>query len=245
MGHGFHEERLRARRRGRFMLGSLKWLALAGLVAATTYFAYGAGYRMAESESGDLREQVSELAARAGALDEERGKLQRDLAAATGQAEELRRRYESDVPTGAISELLRVARARLAAGVKPERLASVLSAAENARRCDQRPSTRRFIVRTGPQRNPNDSAAFADRQIMVTASGVSAVDASGRAEGWFDPAKPLTVTFTRLGGAETTATGVLPIHHSVVIREVEHRFVVAVGDARGFVLATADSCAYP
>ena len=49
MGHGFHEERLRARRRGRFMLGSLKWLALAGLVAATTYFAYGAGYRMAES----------------------------------------------------------------------------------------------------------------------------------------------------------------------------------------------------
>ena len=61
MGHGFHEERLRARRRGRFMLGSLKWLALAGLVAAATYFAYGAGYRMAESESGDLREQVEQL----------------------------------------------------------------------------------------------------------------------------------------------------------------------------------------
>jgi hypothetical protein len=200
---------------------------------------------MAESESGDLREQVSELALRAGALDEEKARLQRDLAAATGQAEELRRRYESDVPTGAISELLRIARARLAAGVKPERLASVLSAAENARRCDERPATRRFIVRTGPQRNPNDSAAFADRQIMVTASGVSSVDASGRPEGWFDPSKPLTVTFTRLGGAETTATGVLPIHHSVVIREVEYRFVVAIGDARGFVLATADSCAYP
>lgn len=100
-------------------------------------------------------------------------------------------------------------------------------------------------MRTGPQRNPNDSAAFADRQIMVTASGVSSVDASGRAEGWFDPAKPLTVTFTRLGGAETTATGVLPIHHSVVIRDVEYRFVIAPGDARGFVLATADGCAYP
>jgi hypothetical protein len=200
---------------------------------------------MAESESGDLREQVSELALRAGALDEEKARLQRDLAAATGQAEELRRRYESDVPTGAISELLRIARARLAAGVKQERIASVLSAAENTRRCDERPATRRFIVRTGPQRNPNDSAAFADRQIMVTASGVSSVDASGRPEGWFDPSKPLTVTFTRLGGAETTATGVLPIHHSVVIREVEYRFVVAIGDARGFVLATADSCAYP
>jgi outer membrane murein-binding lipoprotein Lpp len=245
MGHGFHEERLRARRRGRFVLGGMKWLALAGLVAATTYFAYGAGYRMAEADTGNLGEQVADLSARAAALDEERERLRRDLATATSQADELRRRYESDVPTGAISELLRVARTRLAAGVKPERLASVLSVAENARRCEEKPTTRRFAVRTGPQRMTADSVAFADRQVTLTATGVSSVDAAGRTEGLFDPAKPVTVTFTRIGGAETTATGVLPLHHSVVVRDVEYRFVIAPGDARGFVNVTADGCAYP
>ncbi len=245
MGHGFHEERLRARRRGRVMLGGVKWLALAGALAATAYVAYGAGYRMAESDTGNLGEQVADLSARAGALDEEREKLRRDLAAATSQADELRRRYESDVPTGAISDLLRVARTRLAAGVKPERLAAVLAAAENTRRCEEKPSTRRFVVRTGPQRLAADSVAFAERQVTLTAAGTSSVDASGRAEGWFDPGKPVTVTFTRIGGAETTATGVLPLHHSVVIRDLEYRFVVVPADARGFVNVTADSCAYP
>lgn len=245
MGHGFHEDRLRARRRGRLAMVAATWVALAGVIAATAYFAYGAGYRMAEADSGGLREQVSELSERAGALDAQKAGLERDLAAATARAEELRRRYESDVPSGAISEILRIARARLAAGVKPERLAAVLSAAENARRCDEKPTTRRFAVRTGPQRMTADSVAFADRLVTLTATGVAATDASGRAEGWFDPAKPLTVTFTRIGGAETTATGVLPLHHSVVVRDLEYRFVIAAGDARGFVNVTADSCAYP
>ena len=117
MGYGFHEERLRSRRRGRFALIGAKWALMAGAVAITAYLAHVAGIQLAESQSGNLRDQVEDLSAQLETTRREKDQLARDLATATAQAEELRKRYESDVPTGAISDLLRAARTRLAAGV--------------------------------------------------------------------------------------------------------------------------------
>jgi outer membrane murein-binding lipoprotein Lpp len=245
MGYGFHEERLRTRRRGRIALIGAKWAVMAGVLAITAYLAHVAGIHLAEARSGNLSDQVEDLTAQLATTRREKDQLARDLATATAQAEELRKRYESDVPTGAISDLLRAVRTRLAAGVKPERLASLIAVAENTRRCDEKPVSKRFLVRLGPQRTPSDTAAFAERQILVSALGAPGTDASGRAEGWFDTAKPVTVTFTRIGGSETTATGVLPLQHAVVIKDLEYRFVVTAGEGRSFATATADACAYP
>ena len=245
MAYGFHEERLRARRRSRIALVAVKWSLLGGLIAGAAYLAHLSGFHLAEAQSGNLRDQVEDLTARLETTQRERERLARELGTATARAEELRKRYESDVPSGAISDLLRVTRERLAAGVKPERLAGLIAVAENARKCDDKPVSKRFLVRSGPQRQSNDSAAFADRQIMVSAVGSPATDGSGRAEIGYDPSKPVTVTFTRIGGAETTASGVLPLQHAVVIKDVEYRFVIATGDSRSFAIATADSCAYP
>ena len=76
-------------------------------------------------------------------------------------------------------------------------------------------------------------------------AGSAATDAENRPQAWFDPAKPLTVNFTRIGGESSAATGVLPLQHSVVLGDTEHRFVVTPAEARGFLLITSDSCKYP
>lgn len=245
MRHGFHEERLRARRRGRVVLTIVKWAIMLSVFGAIGYYAYEAGTRLAQRDVVELRRQVGEQAAQLQGVQRERDQLRRELATATADADDLRKRYESDVPTGAISELLRLARAKLAAGVTPERIAGVLSAVENTRECEDKPSSKRFLVRLSPTRINNDSASFADRLITVSAVGTAATDGEGRPQAWFDPSKPVTVFFTRIGGVDTSATGLLPLHHSVVISDMEHRFVATVGDARGFITVTSDSCKYP
>lgn len=245
MGHGFHEDRIRARRRTRITLAVGKWALMLAVFCAIGYYAYETGTRLAMRDTVELRRQVADLTGRLAALEQEKADLQRNLSATAGQAEELRKRYESDVPTGAISELLRAIRAKLAAGVKPERIAGVLGAVENQRSCDDRPVSKRFVVRIGAQRPPNDSASFADRLITVSAAGSAANDAEGRPVAWYDPGKPLTVTFTRIGGESTAASGVLPLQHSVVLGDTEHRFVATASDTRGFLLVTSDSCKYP
>ena len=245
VGLGFHEDRIRGRRRTRVMLSIFKWGLLLSVLGAIGYYGYEAGMRLGERDAIILRQQLGEVTERLQGLERDKAQLQRDLATTTGQSEELRRRYESDVPTGAISEFLRLARAKLGAGVKPERIAAVLGAVENTRACDDKPVSKRFVVRVPGQRPANDSASFADRAITLSASGAASVDGEGRPLGWFDIAKPVTITFTRIGGAETTASGMLPVHHSVVLNDMEHRFIVTNGDARGFVSVSSDSCKYP
>jgi hypothetical protein len=143
MAFGFHEQRLRARRRGRIALVAAKWLAVVAMFALGAYLAHVAGIHLADAQSGGLRDRVEDLTARLDAVERERERLARELAAASARAEELRKRYESDVPSGAISDLLRALRERLAAGVKPERLAAVVALADNARRCDDKPVAKR------------------------------------------------------------------------------------------------------
>lgn len=246
MRHGFHETRARSRRRGRILLGIAKWALLLAIFGAIGYYAHETGTRIAQRDTIELRRQVDELTAATQTLQRDKEQLLRDLTAMTARAEELRKRYESDVPTGAMSDVMRLARAKLAAGVTPARIAGVLGAVENARSCDDKPVSKRFIVRAGARAPAvNDTVSFADRTITVSATGEQTIDGDGRPQAWFDPAKPLTVVFTRIGGAESVAKGVLPINHSVVMNDIEHRFVITPGDARGFVSVTSDSCKYP
>jgi hypothetical protein len=242
---GFREARERSRRRWRFVLRCLKWALVAAVYGGIGYYAYQSGTALADRANLDLREQVAELSAQLDALRGERDTLQRNLAGVTQQADELRRRYAADVPTGAVAALTQLAQAKLASGVAVDRITDVLAAVENSRSCDDKPVSRRFLVRLkGRAATGNDAASFAERTITVTAVGEPAIDGEGRPLGWFEPAKPVTIAFTRIGGVEVEKTGVLPLHHSVVAKDMEHRFVVTPGE-RGFVQVTADSCRYP
>ena len=80
--------------------------------------------------------------------------------------------------------------------------------------------------------------------IIVAAIGESKINLNGRPEAWFDPAKPITVYFTRPSGAATSTKGILPLHHAVVIGDREYRFNIVSGE-RSFARVTAHKCVYP
>ncbi|MDP6953615.1 MAG: hypothetical protein QGF53_12740, partial [Alphaproteobacteria bacterium] len=81
--------------------------------------------------------------------------------------------------------------------------------------------------------------------ITVSASGVPSVNAAGNKEAWFDRTEPVDVSFTLPGGRSETVQGALPLYHSVVINDSDHRFTMAAADTRGFLLVTEQVCAYP
>jgi hypothetical protein len=121
----------------------------------------------------------------------------------------------------------------------------VVRNASPERTCDQGPVTKRFIVQTPLSTGAGGSVSFAQGRITVTAQGESATNAQGQPEAWYDPAEPLQATFARVGGANETVEGELPIHHSVVIGEYEHRFTMTESDSRAFALVTWERCEYP
>ena len=230
----------RRQRRRQFWFGVAKWLLALSIITAPGLFAYETGSVMAERQVLNLRQDVSKREETIGDLRRRNGELEAALEASNAEVE----RYRNEAPSGATKELLDLVRQRLAAGVEASRLSFVIGAAKNERDCDETPVTRRFIVPTPIYNGANDSVRFADNAITVTASGQSAVDAEGRREAWFDPAQPVTLHFARLGGDTSEVTGVLPLHHSVVIGDTEHRFSV-FAEGRGFVKVAGDRCRYP
>lgn len=130
---------------------------------------------------------------------------------------------------------------KLAEGADPNRLAAVLAAIDRPRDCEA-PETKRFLVKTAMTGDgPNTSVGFANGQVTVSGSGATARNVEGKVEAWFEPAEPITVRFTQIGGRAIEAAGKLPLHHTLSLGQNEHRFSV-VASARGFVQVTSERC---
>ncbi len=243
MSLGLHENRQRRRRR--FWWGVTKWsLALALIIAAGAY-SYRFGSQLAEHEVVKAHEQIAALESEVAGLQQQSAALATELAKARETVTAWEARYQREVPTGFVREMMQLVQEKLEAGADRERLAFLVSAADKPRVCDDQPETKRFIVTTELQNGgANDAVSFGDRTITVTAKGEAARDANGNLEAWYDPEKPLTIVFTHLGGKTVTAEGALPLHHSVVSGDNEYRFTALPG-ARGFLTVTADRCDYP
>ncbi|WP_422368299.1 hypothetical protein [Pelagibius sp.] len=242
MSLGLHENRQRRRRR--FWWGVTKWsLALAAIVAAGAY-SYRIGAQLAARDVTKAEQRIAELSEEVSGLERQSAALAAELAKSKESITAWQARYEKEVPTGFVRELMSMVQQKLSAGADEERLAFLISAAEKPRTCDDQPETKRFIVTTSLQKGANDAVSFADRSITVTGNGTAARDANGNIEAWFDPNQPISVSFTALGGKSVTAEGSLPLHHSVVVGSNEYRFTVLPG-ARGFLSVTADRCDYP
>ncbi|GAB4353357.1 MAG: hypothetical protein Kow00114_02570 [Kiloniellaceae bacterium] len=243
MSLGLHENRQRRRRR--FWWGVTKWTVALLLVVAAGAWAYRGGAQLAEREVVQRDERIAQLTAEVQGLQQQSAALALDLAKAREAIAAWQARYETEVPTGFVREMMVLVQQKLEAGADEERLAFLVSAADKPRECDGQPETKRFIVTTELQTGgANDAVSFGERAITVTAVGAAARDANGNLEAWFDPQKPINVTFTQLGGKTVTAEGTLPLHHSVVSGDDEYRFTVLPG-ARGFLTVTADRCDYP
>ena len=88
---------------------------------------------------------------------------------------------------------------------------------------------------------PNTSVGFANGLVTVSGQGTAAKNAEGRVEAWVEPAEPVTVRFTQIGGRTAEAAGKLPLHHTLSVGPIEHRFSV-MASARGFVQVTSERC---
>ena len=209
-------------------------------VLAVGAFAYQTAIEQVEGREATLNERIAELEEQNRSLTEDAADLQSAAADTRSQFAALSERYEREVPTGAQRDLLGLVAEQLAAGVAPRRLAMMIEAAGLPTSCSEA-ETRRFIVATPIYEGPHTSVRFADGRITVTAAGETAQAGNGSQHAWFDPVQPVTVTFTLVGGEQTQARGVLPLHHSVVLVDEEHRFSIVEGE-RSFVEVTADRC---
>ena len=242
MSLGLRESKWRRRRSVRWKV--VKAIFVLTLLLTAGLFAYETGQIAARMPMTKLERQVAELNRTLSAVQQENAKLAADAEAARQREAQWQNRYQEEVPTGPSKDLFEILRERMAAGVETKRLAFVIESTGNLRTCDKKPVTKRFLVQTPLYRGANDSVTFGGEAITVTAKGDNASNAQGRAEAWFDPAKPVTVHFAEIGGKTTERTGKLPLHHSVVVGGSEYRFTVLPGP-QGFVKVSGERCKFP
>lgn len=244
MSLGLSEKRNRRRRQGRAALVVFQVLFVVLIAAAAGYYAYESATNLAREEVRILEDRLAQANAAAAQTRTDIAGLEAALREERALVAQWRDRYEAEVPSPEDAELLKAIQGRLASGVSRQRLAEVISLAQNRDICEPLPETRRFVVQNPVYAGANDTVSFADNAIIVTATGESAVNAGGQPEAWFDPAQPVTVFFTRPGGETTSTKGVLPLHHAVVVDDREYRFSVVAG-SRSFAEITGQSCVYP
>ena len=246
MSLGLYESRLYDRRRKRLRV--VKWLLIIGGLSAAGVFAYETGSTLAQVKVDQLQKQISESTKATEALQQRAADLEITAKRAKIAENEWRQRFQevqAKAPKGDAKRLFDLIERQLGEGVAPDRLAFVIDATRRKPSCDGTPATKRFLVRTPIYQGANDTVSFADNGIVITSEGESAVNAEGKPEAWFDPAKPIKVQFTTLGGMSSVASGMLPLHHSVVIGEDEFRFSLVVSERKGFVNVTGDRCQFP
>ncbi len=240
---GFHDPHGRRRRQVRRTV--IRWLLGIGFIVAAGAAAYQIGSSLAEREVAELTQTVIRLDERVQELERENTGLQAGLILNERYLKDAKLAYERDVPGGEVAALMDRIQEKLAAGVDRDRLAFLIDSAAKSRKCDGKPVTKRFVVRTPISRSANDSVSFARNAITITALGESARNQEDKIEAWFDPAQAVTLRLVQLGGKTTIRKGKLPLHTSVIIKNKEYIYSVVEGTQRGFVDITGDRCDYP
>ncbi|MGY9056169.1 MAG: hypothetical protein ACKVGZ_11310 [Alphaproteobacteria bacterium] len=239
MARGFRESRRRDRSKRR--LAVLKWVFLILGLLGLGFMAYAAGTELARGQVREMKEKVEVLEADLSSITSRAAALQTERDEAVKREEALK----EQVPTGKAREIFALLSKQLKAGVKEERLMFLVRSSGEAVRCRNEPVLKRFLVQTGLTRAKNDWVTFAKSAIVVRAKGEVARNAAGQPHAWFDQQKPITVSFTKINGGKSEATGLIPLQHSVVLGGDEYRFVITPAKARGFLQITADRCQVP
>lgn len=241
MSYGLYDNHRRYRRRiwTRVGKGAL-WLTLLGGVAG---FSYLVGVEQLKSREGSMQEELVNMTAAKEKAERRAQQLQQIAQTQEIRANELEIRLQREVPGGELAKLNELVARKLAEGVNPERMAFVIEQTSNPRSC-ARPETKRFVLPTPIYKGSNTQVAFADGTIIVTGEGVPARNEGGSPEAWYDPTKPVKVSFTDAAGKVEEASGVLPLTHNLITTDKEVRLTVAPG-ARSFVEVTGEVCRFP
>lgn len=220
----------------------LRWGLAAAVMAGLALFAFQLGIEDERGRQGRLADETAKLAETSQQLAQANTQLRSQLQAAQARLKEIEGVLGS---TPRISEAARILmptiEKKLAEGADPKRLADAMAALDKPRDCEA-PETKRFLVKTQLTADgPNTSVGFSNGLVTVSGQGAATRNAEGKLESWFEPAEPVTVRFTQIGGRTVEAAGKLPLHHTLSVGQAEHRFSV-MASSRGFVQVTSERC---
>lgn len=220
----------------------LRWGLAAAVMAGLALFAFQLGIEDERGRQGRLADEVARLTEAQQQATQANAALRAQLQAAQGRLKEVEGILGAAPKVSEAARLLMpTIEKKLAEGADPKRLAEAMAAVDKPRDCEA-PESKRFLVKTALTADgPNTSVGFANGLVTVSGQGTAAKNAEGRVEAWFEPAEPITVRFTQIGGRTAEAAGKLPLHHTLSVGPVEHRFSV-MASARGFVQVTSERC---
>ncbi len=224
--------RQRARQRRRLLGRAILWLGVAAVFAGIGYSSYHSGTLLARMEVSGLEDDIRRLSSQVEGLRVENDRLRLDLSQVRQAADGMKRRYDSDVPSGAMATLVSLMRERLAAGVREDRMAQVLREAENMRPCEGRFIRKRFAINIAGQ-GAEEPITLLEGLIQVSASAPASAD---------DPAKAATVTISRAWASQPTKVTGMPVRQSIPLNNAELRLVVEASELRGYGTATLSLC---
>ncbi len=241
MSLGLYDSERRHRRRKMAALFRFGLVIVALVVTSAISYRYG--IRQVETEEARLLAEVETLREAKSSLERDALRHESEVRTVEIRYEELQRRFETQIPTGPLLDLTRLAAGRLAEGMDPERLAFYIQEAAEPRECS-RLDSKRFVMPTPAYQGADGIVSFDNGRISVTGLGRNAIAANGGIQGWFDPAQEVSITLNVIDGETTTIDGVLPLYKSVVLEDREFRFAFQPG-RRSFVQVAVDRCAFP
>lgn len=216
-------------------------LALA-VIAAGALAVYRIGLAQGRTEAVRLSKDVQRLQAEARSAAVRAAAADQQAAQARARVAELEARYAKDVPSGAFGTLVDLLKSRLAAGIPPQRLEFVLREAREAPRCDARSETQTLPVHTATSTEPLTSVGFAGKKLSVTAEGADRLPPAEDGTSLFDIARPVRLRFLRIDGDVSTAEGVLPFTHAMMLDDQELQIAVTASPKPDAVEVTVRGC---
>ncbi len=234
-----HQDRYRQRSRENFY----RMVALFAILFATLMLGYAIGSRKNAQDTRQMERQNLTLQQQTEMTEEVKTDLQAKYQTLSIQYQQLADRYKRDMPQGELAPLVALLKDQLAKGMDAKRLAQVLRSSQPPQNCSDTVN-KRFILSTAIYKGPQSAVTFADGAITVSGTGEASVNNKRNKEAWFDPGKPVTIQFQIIGGKKEEKTGLLPVHHSIIVQNREYRFTITEGP-RSFIGISSDSCDYP
>lgn len=224
-----HRKELQKRRSRRFW-AFFKFTLFLSIVIGSSYFAYDTGVQITYQQMGRSKNNFDQQEA-------ELTKLRIDL----GKTEAELNKLQALLPNQEMQDLLQIINKKAVSGIDPGRMARLINGLTNDETCADQSQAKRFMISTPISQSADGSVSFYRGLITITGKGSPTLSENGNPEAWFDPTKPVTVTFTLPGGVTQEASGLLPLYHSVIVKNKEYRFTLISG-RRSFADITVISC---
>ncbi len=234
-----HHDRYKQRNREGFFRG----VSLVAILAAASMLGYYAGTKKNEQDKRQIEIHNVDLQQQTESAEQTRTSLQAKYQTLVIQYQQLAEKYKRELPQGDLPLVTTLAKEQLDKGMAPNRLVQIIRSAQPPQNCSEAVS-KRFILSTPVYKGPQSAITFADGAITVTGNGEPSANNRRNKEAWFDPGKPVSMVFHVIGGKKDEKTGLLPLHHTIIVQNREYRFTVSEGP-RSFVVVTSDSCDYP